>query len=127
MISLGAAKLVGNVLESFGCGEHSDSFLIPRTHPHPLLWPPTVGIFLLMFVYNMYLQLRNLSGNNPKPLNMLLLVSSTLLFGMITSVGYFFFPEALCPERVSHAFVSLAVGYRGRPCLRGRRGFGGTD
>jgi len=62
MMSLGAAKLVGAVLESLG-----------------------YGIFLVMFVYNMYLQMRSLQRKNAELPNMLLFVSSTLLFVMITS------------------------------------------
>lgn len=41
-----------------------------------------------MFVYNMYLQIRNLSDRNARRPNVLLLVTSTLLFMMITSVSY---------------------------------------
>ncbi|KAF9650628.1 hypothetical protein BDM02DRAFT_3220464 [Thelephora ganbajun] len=62
MMSLGAAKLLGILFESLGN-----------------------GVFLVMFVYNMYLQLRNLSDRNATRPNVLLLVSSTLLFVMITA------------------------------------------
>ena len=39
-----------------------------------------------MFVYNMYLESRNLSDRNARRPNALLLVTSTLLFMMITAV-----------------------------------------
>ena len=71
-----------------------------------------------MFMYNMYLQLRNLSDKSAKRPNMLLLVSSTLLFMLITSVS----SRSAASEMPSYAFVTLEVGYRGRSRLRGCRG-----
>ena len=48
---------------------------------------PIKGVFLVMFVYNMYLQVRNLSDRSAKRPNMLMLAASTLLFVMITTVS----------------------------------------
>jgi len=78
MISLGAAKLLGIVFESLG-----------------------YGAFLAVFGYNMYLQIHNLSGGDPKRPNILMLVSSTVLFVMITSRW------AVGIARVYEAVVSL--------------------
>ena len=127
MMSLGAAKLLGILLETLGYGEHSVSVLVPYTCPHHLLPRlATKGIFLVMFVCNTYLQTRNLSDRNSMRPNVFLLVCSTLLFVLTTSVSPPF-PKAPDPQPLSHAFAIPAVGYRGREDLRGRRAFGGSD
>ena len=51
---------------------------------------PIKGVFLVMFVYNIYLQVRNLSDRNAKRPNVFMLVASTLLFVMTTTVSCFF-------------------------------------
>ena len=45
------------------------------------------GMFFLMFAYNTYLQMRNLSDRNAKRPNLLLLVFSIILFMLITCVS----------------------------------------
>ena len=65
-----------------------------------------------MFMYNMYLQIRNLSDRNARRPNVLLLTSSTLLFVMITSVSWISFGGTVSGT-VSHVFAIPAMGYRG--------------
>lgn len=85
MISLGAAKLMGILLESLGYGEHSVSYSPPVLTVR--FRDPTIGMFLPMFGYNMYLQMHNLSDREGKRPNKFMLVSSMVLFVIITVVG----------------------------------------
>ena len=91
-MDLGAAKLLGILLESLGYGELSVSvhILCVRSHRPLPSWHSTAGIFFTMSVCNTYLRIRDLSDKNAMRPNLLLLISSTLLFMMITAVSCFF-------------------------------------
>lgn len=66
-----------------------------------------------MFMYNMYLQIRNLSDKNANRPNMLLLVSATLLFVMITCVSCHFFRRHCAQDRSLIPSQPPSVGLSG--------------
>ena len=66
----------------------------------------------MLFVYNMYLQICNFADKNTDRPNMLLLVSSTLLFALVTSVSCLF-PQVLKLEPSSHHFATPSGGFSG--------------
>lgn len=87
MMNLDSAKLLGMIFESMGYGEYPASTLVPCAC---LYSPLATGIFLVMFACNAYLQMRNLTGKNPRRPNLVLVASSTVLFILVTVVSYFY-------------------------------------
>ena len=84
------------------------------------------GMFFVMFVYNTYLQMRNLSDRNAKRPNLLLLVFSILLFMLITCVSCPFMGLPP-PKPFAYVFVTPAMGRRSFSAIRGRCKVGGSD
>lgn len=72
--------------------------------------------FLVMFVYNTYLQIRDLSDK-----------TNALLLGTPVRADYLCESPLFQRQPLSHAFVIPVVGYRGRSGLRDRSPFRGPD